>query len=391
MANAPLARRPLRVTLVTHYFPAHHGGVEAVAGEIAARLAASGAATITWHASDVDAPPADAAGLHCLPAPTCNATERVLGFPYPLWSPRALARVALDARDCDLVHLHDCLYLPNVVASLAARFAGRPVVVTQHVGRIPYRNPLLRGLAAAATRLLGRLVLGRAARVVFVSDVVRGEFGRWVRFRCPPVRIANGVDEAIFYPLGEAHRARLRGELTGSPDAPLLLFAGRFVEKKGLRLLQQLTAALPSVRWLFAGWGPLDPSRWRLGNVSVLGDLSQKQLARLYQAADLLVLPSVGEGFPLVVQEAMACGTPALVGDDTAAAAPEAAGLLLHEPLGRDDDAQRWRTRIEQLLAAPDALAELRPRVAALAQAAWSWERAVQCYEDIFRQVASGA
>jgi glycosyltransferase involved in cell wall biosynthesis len=386
-----LPRRPLRIALVTHYFPAHHGGVEAVAGEIAARLAASGTASITWHASGVDAPPADAPGLRCLPAASCNATERLLGFPYPLWSPRALARVARSVRECDVVHLHDCLYLGNVVASLAARWAGRPVVVTQHVGRIPYRNPLLRGLARAANHVLGRLVLGSAAQATFVSEVVLQEFQRFVRFRQAPVRIANGVDIAAFRPAGEARRAALRRELVGPGDMPLLVFAGRFVEKKGLHLLRRLAGELPQARWLFAGWGPLDPSRWGLANVSSHGNLSQAELAPLYQAADLLVLPSVGEGFPLVVQEAMACGTPALVGEETAAACPEAAGLLLSEPLGRSDDAARWRSRLERLLEAPEALRALRPRVADFARAAWSWERAAQRYEAIFRRAVEAA
>lgn len=384
-------RAPLRVTLVTHYFPAHHGGVEAVAGELATRLAARGAATLTWHASDVDRPPAGTAQLRCVPAASCNVIERRLGFPWPLWSPRALARVARDARRADVVHVHDCVYLANVVAALAARLAGRPLVVTQHVGRIPYRSAALRALAAAAHHVLGKLVLGGAAQTVFVSEVVLQEFGRFVRFRRPPLRIANGVDDALFRPLEAAARAALRRELAGRADVPLLVFAGRFVEKKGLRLLEQLAAALPAARWLFAGWGPLDPSRWGLANVSPAGNLPQAALARLYQAADLLVLPSVGEGFPLVVQEAMACGTPALVGDESAAACPEASELLLHEPLGRGDDLARWRSRIESLLAAPAELAALRPRVAQLARAAWSWERAAQRYEDVLRQVADGA
>ncbi|HEX7052597.1 MAG TPA: glycosyltransferase family 4 protein [Burkholderiales bacterium] len=385
------ADRALSVALVTHYFPAHHGGVERVAGEIAARLAASGAATICWHASDVDPPPAETPGLRCIAAASCNAAERLLGFPYPLWSPRALARVARAAREADVVHLHDCVYLANVVAALAARLKGRPVVVTQHVGRIPYRNPLLRAGAAVATRLLGKLVLGGAAQAVFVSDTVLQEFQRFVRFRRPPLRIANGVDETAFHPLEGPARRELRRSLAGASDVPLLAFAGRFVEKKGLHLVRQLAAALPGVRWLFAGWGPLDPSRWGLANVSLRGNLARGELAQLYQAADLLVLPSVGEGFPLVVQEAMACGTPALVGDETAAAAPEAAGLLLHEPLGRHDDAERWRARIEALLAAPGTLAGLRPRVAAFAREAWSWERAVQRYAQILREAAGDA
>jgi glycosyltransferase involved in cell wall biosynthesis len=374
--------------LVTHYFPSHRGGVEAVAWEIASRLAASGAAETTWFASDTDRAPPEVPGLRCVPASAWNVAERLLGFPFPLWSPAALAKLSRAVREGDVLHLHDCLYLANLVAWLAAAVARRPVVITQHIGNIPFRNPLLRATLAAANRLLGKLVLGRAAQSIFVSDVVLRYFQRFVHFRRAPLRVANGVDCTMFQSLDDRARALLRARLGVHVATPVLLFAGRFVEKKGLHILQRLARELPQVRWIFAGWGPLDPSRWALANVAVHRDLSQAQLAPLYQAADLLVLPSVGEGFPLVVQEAMACGTPALVSDDTAAACPEAAGVLLHESLAVDDPASHWRARIAQLLHQSDTLGALRPRVAEFARATWSWERTVERYGEILRQAA---
>ncbi|HUJ85901.1 MAG TPA: glycosyltransferase family 4 protein [Burkholderiales bacterium] len=383
------AQPPVKVTLVTHYFPAHRGGVEAVAWEIASRLAASGAADITWFASDTDSPPQDAPGLRCMPARACNFVERRLGFPFPLWSPAALARIWRAVRSCDVVHLHDCLYLPNVFAWAAAGAAGRPVVITQHVGQIPFRNPLLRATLAGANRLLGKLLLGSAARTVFVSEVVLRYFDAFVRFRREPVRMANGVDAATFHPADEPQRARLRARLGGDPGGALLLFAGRFVEKKGLRRLHRLAQEFPHARWIFAGWGPLDPSQWGLPNVSVYRDLGPQQLVPLYQAADLLVLPSVGEGFPLVVQEAMACGTPALVGEQTAAGCPEAADLLLREPVAEDDAAAGWRIRLASLLGGEDTLRSLRPRVAEFARTTWSWDRTAERYGEILRDAVS--
>ena len=380
---------PLRVTLVTHYYPAHRGGVERIAGELAARLARHRAAQIAWHASDCDAPPADAAGLRCVPARSCNAAEGLLGIPYPLWSPAALGRLARAAREADIVHLHDCLYLPNLVAFAAARLARRPVLVTQHVGFVPYRNPLLRAVLSMANRLFGSLVLRGATQVIFESDTVQRYFSRFVHFRRPALLVPNGVDTAEFAPAAGTERQSLRVQLgVHDPKKPLLLFIGRFVEKKGLRVLLELAARVPGAHWVFAGWGPLDPSGWRRPNVTVVHSPAAERIAPLYQAADLFVLPSVGEGFPLAVQEAMACGTPALIGEETAAGCPEAGEVLLRERVEGPGIAALWAARIQALLEAPAALEALRPRVAAFAREHWSWERCAARYAQALRDCA---
>ena len=93
----------MRVTLVTHYFPAHRGGVERVAGLLAERLASSGVANIVWHASDCDAPPSSSPALTCVPARSCNIIERRFGFPYPLWTPAALMQLVQACRRADVV------------------------------------------------------------------------------------------------------------------------------------------------------------------------------------------------------------------------------------------------------------------------------------------------
>ena len=384
-----MSNREPRVVLVTHYFPSHGGGVESVAGELASRLAASGAADITWYSSDTDAPPAQAPGLQCVAVSTWNIAERRFGFPYPLWSLPGLTKLVRSVRASDAVHLHDCLYLPNLVAWAAARLSRRPVIVTQHVGLIPYRNPLMRAAMALSNRLFGKLVLGTATQVIFISETVRRYFAGFVHFRDPPALVPNGVDTQTFVPADDAHRETQRGALGIAKDAPLLIFVGRFVEKKGLDVLRHLAERLPQARWIFAGWGTIDPVRWKLANVSVHGKLGKQALVPLYQAADLLVLPSVGEGFPLVVQEAMACSTPALVGDETAAASPGAEGLLLHESVQGDDTPERWAARVQALLSSRTTLQELRPRVAMFARQHWSWTSCTERYAQLFTRCTS--
>lgn len=369
----------MRLLIVTHYFPEHRGGIEIVAGELARRLAQTGV-QIAWAASDTDsmnrAPGA-------IPMRAWNVAERRLGFPYPLWSPRSLSRLRSLMEWCDVVHLHDSLYMGNALAARLARRLHKPVVITQHIGSVYYRSRILRGLLWLANRTVARRVLTGCDRCVFISPRVRDYFQNFVRFRSPPIYQPNGVDTTRFRPVSEEERCRLRKQFGWTDARPALLFVGRFVEKKGLPALQEAARQLTKCDFVFAGWGPLDPREWNLPNVQYAGSLSGSELALHYQAADLLVLPSVGEGFPLVVQEAAACGTPALISNETAEG---------HEDI-RDftyvcaPDAPSVVAELQQILNNRSELAKRREWASSFAVATWDWERVTEQYRLMFSEL----
>jgi glycosyltransferase involved in cell wall biosynthesis len=377
----------VKVLVVTHYYASHGGGIEIVADRLIRELCSRGV-SVEWAASDVDAVPAAGPLFRPLPMSAFNFTERRLGFPYPIWGPGSLVRLAKAIRRADVVQLHDSLYFGNVWAFLIAKLVGRPVVVTQHIGEVPYDSWILKSLMKAANATVGRVVLRGADQAIFVADQVRRWFERRIRFRAPARLIMNGVDTTLFSAAVDIdERRELRDRLGLERNGPVFIFVGRFVEKKGLPLLRSLAQALPDVQWMFAGWGPLDPSAWTLPNVRVFLRCPPPELRNLYAAADLLVLPSVGEGFPLVVQEAMACGTPAIVANETAAAFPSDGTPILREEILGDDALSRWTARLRDLARSDSPLPALRAAAAAFARREWSWERAAQaygeCYEDL--------
>jgi phosphatidyl-myo-inositol dimannoside synthase len=375
----------VRILQVSHYFASHGGGVEIIAAEIARRLVARGH-EVTWAATLLRGEPAPSE-VDSVAMRGVNITERLMGLPYPVWEPVSLIRLVQAVRRCDVVHLHDCLYSGNVAAWRAARWLRKPIVVTQHIGLVPYRAAMLRSAMSIANSLLGRLVLGGSEQVVFYSPLVWDYFSRFVRFRAPPKLIANGVDAGRFSPVSSGERMRLRREL-GIPDGcPLVLFVGRFVDKKGLHVLRPVAERRTDCRWLFVGWGPDDPAAWKLPHVQRIAHAERQQLADYYRAADLLVLPSRGEGFPLVVQEAMSCGTPVLITPETAGGSPGVEAAAWTCP----PDAVAWDSRMRELLANPELLTAQRSRVEEFARAAWNWYLAVDQYEAVYRQVTSAA
>jgi glycosyltransferase involved in cell wall biosynthesis len=372
----------MRVLLVTHYYDEHGGGIEIVAGELARRLARAGLG-ILWAASEPVGGPSFLDETR-LPMRTWNISEQALGVPYPLWGPGSLWRLGRAVRRCDVVHLHDSLYLGNLAAYLCARWWRKPVVVTQHIGLVPYSRRLLRWLHALANRTVAGLVLGGCSRCVFISPKVRDYFSGFVRFRQKPVVIANGVAQTLFHPVSPAERQRLRAQLGWPADRLVMLFVGRFVEKKGLALLRELACHFAECTWLFVGWGTDEPSRWGLPNVDCPGRLTHAEIAAFYQAADLLVLPSVGEGFPLVVQEAMACGTPALISADTALGMPGIESVAIVADLQRE----KLISLVRGLVESPAALQVRREAVANWARRHWDWESGADRYRHLFEEVA---
>jgi len=368
----------VKILLVTHYYSTHRGGVESVAYRLAAMLAARAGVSVEWIASDCDQPPGDLPeAMRCTPAASWNGIERRTGLPCPLWSPGALRRLWRAVKGCDVLHLHDVLYPGNLAAFVFAKLHGRPVLVTQHVGALAYPSRAFTAVLAVLNRTIVRKVLETAGKVVFISTAVQAYFASFCSFASFPAYVPNGVDTGLYeFADGEA-TARVRRENGRATDRPICLFVGRFVESKGIALVVELARRLPGVDWILAGDGPQAPEKAALPNVTVVRGRSGREIAVLYQMADLLLLPSRREGFPLVVQEAMACGTPALVSPQAAEGCPAALPWLFIEELRAPE---AWQRRVQEILRDRAALRQRRLEIARAARSLWSWPDAEQAY-----------
>jgi len=207
----------------------------------------------------------------------------------------------------DLVHAHYA-YPDAAAANLLARRFGLPLVVTCHGSDL---NVLAK--YPARGRIIGR-TLRQASAVAAVSGaLVRAIEGLGV----PPDRIhhiPNGVDLARF-PLGDKKEARKR---LGLPEhAALIVAAGRLEPVKGFDRLLRALVLLDNVRLILVGDGGLAKPLKRLAQelgvkdrVRFTGMVPHDVLAPYFQAADALVMASESEGWPTVIHEALACGTP---------------------------------------------------------------------------------
>jgi glycosyltransferase involved in cell wall biosynthesis len=169
--------------------------------------------------------------------------------------------------------------------------------------------------------------LRRASRVFTVSGRLR-RFAIELGAEASRVHvIPNGIDASVFFPR-DRMACRLKHGLAS--DRPLIVSAGALVERKGHHRIMQALASLPAaearpVLAIAGGRGPEGEYEAQLRNlasslgladsVRFLGPVEAETVAEIMSAADVFCLASTNEGWPNVVHEALACGTPVVATD----------------------------------------------------------------------------
>jgi glycosyltransferase involved in cell wall biosynthesis len=223
--------------------------------------------------------------------------------------PRRLRRLVVE-REIALVHAH------SPVAAVGARVAlwRSPVrvVYTEH-NVWPSYHPI--------TRAANRRTYRRNDHVFAVSEDVRSTIRLPRRGPNPPVEtLYHGLDPGSVGRWGSS--AGIREELGLPEAAPLVGTVANFRPDKGHRFLLEAALRvrrdLPEVRFVLVGLGPVEErERRRVAEMGLQETVMfagyREDAPRVAGACDLFVLPSVREGLPLALLEAMAVGVPPVV------------------------------------------------------------------------------
>lgn len=208
----------------------------------------------------------------------------------------------------------------GIAAALLATVFDKPYVITLRGNETEHNEYFFRGFGI-------RWSIRKANRVIAVSERLR-QFAIACGADPKQVKtIPNGVDTSVYYPRASRNILALHGLPL---SVPIVLSAGYLIERKGhhkvIRALRALMDRGSPAHLVVAG-GPGAEGRFEPALRSLVGELQLEErvhfvgmvppddLASLMSVAEVLVLASRNEGWPNVVNEALACGVPVVMTD----------------------------------------------------------------------------
>ena len=304
----------MRIALFTDYYPPHvDGGVERVVQQLAQGYARRGHDVRVFTLNTREAPEFEAVSpnLRVYRAPATELSGLLKVQSTVSTRLYGMTNDALRDAPADVLHAHTSFFYSSLVAAALSRRTGTPLVTTLHVGSLgemPLRTRLMAGFYE---RTLGSLIMAQSSSVIAVSHAVAGHAETVGVNPNKLTVIANGVDMDEYAP----------SPFRRTTDHLRIVCVGRLIANKGPQHLIEALPALLDVRpdseLDFVGDGPmLDTLRERVAslrlqaNVSFLG--SRDDVADILRDSDVFVRPSLTEGMPLAVLEAMACGLPTI-------------------------------------------------------------------------------
>jgi glycosyltransferase involved in cell wall biosynthesis len=349
------------------------GGAERVLAQLSTALQASGAYNVAFL-------PADGEGWLARELDGSGVAIEYFREEGPVSSACARSLAAAFRRHRIVVaHSHE--FMMAVYGAWASWRAGVPHVITMH-GSSYYAGRLRRRLALHAAIAL-------SARTVAVSGRLARQLSRdlWI----PPSRVATIPNGALVM---RPERTTLRDELRLGPDDRLVVSVGNLYPVKGhyhlIDALALLAGRHPTLHLAISGRGNMADAlaaRARgLGladRVHLLG--LRSDVAAILAAADVFALPSLSEGLPLALLEAMFAGCPIVaseVGEVGVALAHGEAGVLV-EP----GNPPALAAALDRLLSDSDRARALGERAVRRATDEYGVSQMVHRYADVYEEL----
>jgi glycosyltransferase involved in cell wall biosynthesis len=302
-----------------------------------------------------------------------------------------LPQLRRNINSFDVVHLHSYYTFLNIATHHYAKKHNIPYVLQAHGSVLPIFQK--QRLKKFFNLFWGYRIIKDTSKVIALTKTEAEQYKKMGVDENKIEIVSNGIDMPEYDNL--PNRGKFRRKYSIGDDEKIILYLGRIHKIKGIDLLVEtfsdLIKELNNVRLIIAGpddgflstlKGQIEDLK--LGNKTLLtGPLYERDKLEAYVDADVYVLPSVYETFPVTVLEACACGTPVIVTDrcDIAEFVDGKVGYVIQ------NDKDQLRDVIFKVLSDEGLRGRFGEEGRRLVEEQFGWDKVVKQVEDLYLRI----
>lgn len=297
----------LKIGMICPFYPPHYGGTEKYVYSLSRIFSESNEVTVITTQ--------DTQNIPCMER---DGKLKILRFKYntkPLNNPISLSQIKyiiMNSKNFDVLHFND-IYAFSTYSSLFVKRI--PRVLSFHTWFIRYENPFKGILSCSFEKLAVNKIINKMDSLIVLVDSQKDYLKKIGVNQKKIFVIPNGIQTDFF----GRDKDYARDYFNIEADFAFGFF-GRFVERKGIKILLNVFKKLNEDLYIF-GDGSLKPLILKYSNKYphihlIEGPFSEEEVALIYSAMDLYIFPSLsGEGCPTGLLEALSSGTLCLASD----------------------------------------------------------------------------
>lgn len=375
--------------LTDYYYPHEGGGVEKVVLEVSKRLKKLGCNIViltlntkkTFKFENHE-------GIKVYRANCIDLTENIgVQLSLSLEAIFEIARVCKEENP-DVLHSNNRFFFTTLCTAVLKGLLKRPLVVTAHLGPIAFGKGWQDFIIRVYERTISKWIFSRSECIIAVSGAVKQHI---VNLGVEPKKvkiIPNGVDLRNYVPLQKSpHRHE-------QCVPKKVISVGRLIQNKGIHHLidaaPEVLQRFPSTEFIIVGDGSM---RTELETRAKERGVSQAfrfhgfvpKVSNILNTCDIFVRPSLTEGMPLAVLEAMACGLPVIA--TRVAGTPEI--VIDHETgiLVDSGDAKNLAEALIELLGNTELAMIFGVNARKLVEKSHSWQKNARMTLNVYKEV----
>ncbi len=374
----------MKILMMTDYFYPHIGGVEKVVLDLCIQLIKHGHEVCVFTLNIPKNKKNDIYnGIRIIRADGYDTT-RITGLQSAISiSSWFEAKKIIKDFKPDIIHTHNLFFLTTLIGMLMKKKFHIPTITTLHLGSLDNLSGLKGWLIKKIESKMAQIINKNSDLVISGSEKL---MKNGIKIGIDPLKsiiIPNAVELPFF---------RMEREYSSNPHK--IIFIGRLIANKGAQILiesaKKIIKNFPNAKFLFVGDGPMrkkleaySKKNHLVGNISFLGTV--EDLRPIMKEADVYVRPSLTDGMPYGILEAMATGLPVIA--TNIAGSPE---IIIHGKTGHlipSNDSGELANAIIHLLSSPTYLVNLAKNGLKLVNSEYDWEKVYPNYENSYRRI----